>query len=300
VLKSPSTKEAVVSADLDALLTHVYVLVDDLLPARRRFGRPPRISDSELICLAVAQVLLDCPNERRFLRLARQRLGHLFPYIPGQSGFNKRLRTLAPQLLEAITLLARLSPSFCERLRLLDSTPVPCAASRETVRRSALAGIGGYGYCRSHSRWFWGFRLYLLCSPDGLPVGFELAPANASERIVAAELLERVLQPGQIVIGDKGFAGADFEQQVAALGGLMLRPDRKNEQPRFGSLGSIRQWIESTFDTLKDQLSLERHGGRTLTGLVSRIARRLLALTAAILHNWHTGNPGRQLTAYDH
>lgn len=289
------------SADLDALLTCLYVLVDDLLPRGRRGpGRRPRISDSELVCLAVAQVLLDCPNERRFLRLAQQRLGHLFPYIPGQSGFNKRLRALAPQLVQAITLLARLSPSFCDRLRLLDSTPVPCAASRETVRRSALAGIGGYGYCRSHSRWFWGFRLYLLCSPDGLPIGFELAPANAPERIVAAELLERVLRPGQIVIGDKGFAGAAFEQHVAALGARLLRPDRKDEPARFGSLGGIRQWIESTFDTLKDQLSLERHGGRTLTGLISRIARRLLALTAAILHNWQTGTPGRHLTAYDH
>jgi hypothetical protein len=289
-----------VSADLDALLTCLYVLIDDLLPGRRRFGRPPRISDSELICLAVAQVLLDCPSERRFLRLARRRLSHLFPYIPGQSGFNKRLRTLAPQLLQAVSLLARLSPSFCDRLRLLDSTPVPCAASRETVRRSALAGYGGYGYCRSHSRWFWGFRLYLLCSPDGLPIGFELARANAPERIVAAELLERTLQPGQIVIGDKGFAGADFERQIAALGATLLRPDRKDEQPRHGSLGRVRQWIESAFDTLKDQLSLERHGGRTLSGLVSRIARRLLALTAAILHNWHTGKPGRSLTAYDH
>ena len=289
------------SADLDALLISLYVLVDDLLPVRRRrLGRPVRISDSELICLAIAQVLLDCPNERRFLRLARQRLGHLFPYIPGQSGFNKRLRQLAPQLVEAITLLARLSPSFCDRLKLLDSTPVPCAASRETVRRSALAGIGGYGYCRSHSRWFWGFRLYLLCSPDGLPVGFELAPANAPERAVAAELLQRVLAGGEIVIADKGFAGAEFEAHVQALGARLLRPDRKDEPRRFGSLGGIRQWIESTFDTLKDQLSLERHGGRTLAGLVSRIARRLLALTAVLLHNWHTANPGRSLIAYDH
>ena len=98
----------------------------------------------------------------------------------------------------------------------------------------------------------------------------------------------------------KGFAGAAFEQQVAALGATLLRPDRKDEQPRFGSLGGIRQWIESTFDTLKDQLLLERHGGRTLPGLVSRVARRLLALTAAILHNWQLGNPGRRLTAYDH
>jgi hypothetical protein len=60
-----------VSADLDALLISLYVLVDDFLPTRRRLGRPPRISDSELICLAVAQVLLDCPNERRFLRQHR-------------------------------------------------------------------------------------------------------------------------------------------------------------------------------------------------------------------------------------
>jgi Transposase DDE domain len=290
-----------VSADLDALLISLYVLIDDLLPTRRRrLGRPVRISDSELICLAIAQVLLDCPNERRFLRLARRRLGHLFPYIPGQSGFNKRLRQLAPQLVEAVTLLARLSPSFCDRLRLLDSTPVPCAASRETVRRSALAGIGGYGYCRSHSRWFWGFRLYLLCSPDGLPVGFELAAANQPERVVAAELLERVLNGGEIVIADKGFAGAEFEAHVTGLGARLLRPDRKNDPPRFGSLGGIRQWIESTFDTLKDQLSLERHGARTLTGLVSRIARRLLALTAALHHNWQLGTPGRNLTAYDH
>jgi len=289
-----------VSADLDALLTHVYVLVDDLLPSRRRQGRPALISDAELICLAVAQMLLDCPNERRFLRLARRRLGHLFPYIPGQSGFNKRLRSLAPRLVEAITLLARLSPSFCDQLRLLDSTPVPCAASRETVKRSALAGVASYGYCRSHHRYFWGFRLYLLCAPDGMPIGFELAPANASERAVAAELLTRALEPGQTVIADKGFAGSEFEQLVNSLGGRLLRPDRKDEPARFGSLGGIRQWIESTFDTLKDQPSLERHGGRSLPGLISRIARRLLALTAAILHNWLTNQPGRNLTSYDH
>ena len=117
--------------------------------------------------------------------------------------------------------------------------------------------------------------------PDGLPVGFELAPANAPERVVAAELLERVLAGGEIVIADKGFAGAGFEQHVASLGARLLRPDRKDEQPRFGNLGGIREWIEPIFDTLEDQLSLERHGGRTLAGLISGIARRLLALTAS-------------------
>ena len=82
------------------------------------------------------------------------------------------------------------------RLRLLDSTPVPCAASRETVKRSEFAGYAAYGYCASHSRYFWGFRLYLLCACDGMPIAFELAPANVPEREVAAQMLRRVRAGG--------------------------------------------------------------------------------------------------------
>ena len=286
--------------DLDALLTALYVFADDLLPKRRGPGRRPRISDAEIACLAVAQIFLDRPKERAFLRMARRRLGHLFPYIPGQSGYNKRVRQLAPRIAELVAALARLSPCFCDRLRLLDSTPVPCAASRETVKRSQLAGHAAYGYCVSHSRFFWGFRLYLLCAPDGMPIAFELAPANAPEREVAAELLERALQPGQIVIADKGFAGEEFERIVRACGATLLRPDRRDEEPRVGSLARLRQWIESIVFTGKDQLSLERHGARTLSGLVARILQRLLALAAGCWHNWLQGTPGRHFTAYDH
>ena len=286
--------------DLDSLLTALYVLADDLLPKRSGPGRRPQISDAELVCLAVAQIFLDCPKERRFLRFAKGRLGHLFPYIPGQSGYNKRVRALAPEVARLITHLAYVSPSFCDRLRLLDSTPVPCAQSRETVKRSDLAGHGAYGYCAAHSRYFWGFRLYLLCAPDGMPIAFELAPANASERQVAAELLARALQPGQTVLADKGFAGEAFEQLVASFGCQLLRPDRRDQQPRHGSLGGFRQWIEAIVETTKGQFSLERHGARTPNGLIARITQRLLALAAGCWHNWNTGDPGRHFTAYDH
>jgi hypothetical protein len=289
-----------VHADLDALLTALYVRVDDFLPRRRGPGRPPRISDAELICLAVAQVLLDPASEAHFLRFAEERLGHLFPYIPQQAGYNKRLRRLAPQLVACLNYLACQSWSFCDRLRLLDSTPVPCASSRETVERSQLAGFAGYGWCEAHNRYFWGFRLMMLCAPDGMPIAFDLVPANTPERQAGAEVLERGLQPGQTVLCDKGFAGHEFEQQVRALGGTLLRPDRRDEPRRHGSLGRVRQWIESTFDTLKGQLSLERHGGRTLTGVATRVAQRLLALAAAIWHNQLCGQPGRSLVAYDH
>jgi len=222
------------------------------------------------------------------------------PYLPKQPGYNKRVRAAAPQILAAINAIAFNSDAFCDGLLLLDSTPVPCGQSRETARRSALAGHAAYGYCRSHSRFFWGFRLFLLCSPDGMPIGFELAAANVPERRAAAEILERVSVEGRIVLADKGFAGREFEQLVADLGGQLIRPDRKDERPRFGSLGGMRQWIESVFQTLKEQLSLERHRARTLTGVVARVAQRVLALAAGLWHNEQIGEPGRHFTAYAH
>jgi hypothetical protein len=293
-----------VHADLDTLVIALYVMVDDLLGPRIGPGRRPKLSDAELVCLAIAQVLLGCNSERRWLRLAGQRLGHLFPYLPTASAYNRRLRRAGSLVALAIQDLAAHTPSWGDQLRLVDSTPVPCAASRETVKRSALAGHAGYGYCKSHHRWFWGFRLYVLAAPDGLPVAWCLATPKLGEREVVAALLDherRRLRPGLLILADKGFAGRDFEQLVAGYGAALARPDRADEPHRFGSLGRWRQWIESTFDTLKDQLGLERHGGRTVTGVVVRVAQRLLALAAAIWWNWQLGvEDKRSLVAYDH
>ena len=294
-------KEVVyVTADLDTLLTALYVLADDLLPRRPRARRRPQITDAELVCLAVAQILLDCPSERRFLRFAMTRLGHLFPYLPKQPGYNKRMRRLAPQIVRVLNAVACASPSWCDNVRLLDSTPVPCGQSREAVKRSDFAGHAAYGYCASHSRHFWGFRLYLLCASDGMPIAFELAPANVGEREVAAEMLRRVDLEGYTVIADKGFSGEDFENLMIEMRAIFRRPDRKNEPRRFGNLGGIRQWIESIIDSIKGQLSLQRHGAHTMDGLIVRVAGRILALAAGIWHNWNVGEPGRHLIAYDH
>ena len=284
--------------DLDALVIALYVRIDDFLPRWCGRGRPPLISDAELICLAVAQMFLSVPNDRKFLGVARWRLGHLFPYLPQQPGYNKRIRALAPTIGRVIGHLAAGSPSFFNGLRLLDSTPVPCGQSRETSRRSELAGSCAYGSCQSHSRYFWGYRLYLLCAADGMPIAFELAAANTPERHVAAEMLERLDLTGYTVMADKGFAGEEFEQLMAATGARFLRPDRKNEPRRHGSLAPVRQWIESVFWTCKGPLALERHGGRTVTGVCTRVALRLLAMAAGLVHNQQTGNPGRHFAAY--
>ena len=103
------------------------------------------------------------------------------------------------------------------------------------------------------------------------------------------------------VLADKNLAGREIEGQIAAPGIRLLRPDRRDEPARHGNLSRVRQWIESVYDSLKGQLGLERHGGRTTAGLYARIAQRLLAMATCIWHNWATGAPvKRSLIAYDH
>jgi Transposase DDE domain len=295
-----------VHAALDDLVIALYCFVDDLLGPRLGPGRPPKLSDAELVCLAVAQVLLGARSERHWLRFARDRLGHLFPYLPGQAGYNKRLRACGHQLSLAIRHLAMASPSWCDGLRLLDATPLPCGVSRQTVKRSALWAHAAYGYDRSHSRWYWGFKLYLLTAPDGMPITWCLATPKLGERAVAEVLLDdaarqRALAAGTIILADKGFAGRALERHVAALGACLIRPDRKDEPRRFGPLGGMRQWVESVINTLKEQLGLERHRGRTPGGVFVRVAQRLLALAAGVWCNWQLGvQDTRCLLAYDH
>ena len=156
-------------ADLDTLATALYARIDDLLqehpdlaPWRPKVGIAPKLSDAELLTLAVLQVLQGYAEETRWLRHAHRWLRPLFPYLPGQSGYNKRLRKSMTQMQALIRLLAAEVDVVHDDVWLIDSNPVECGRSRETAKRSDLAGWAGYGYCASHSRFFWGLRLHLV------------------------------------------------------------------------------------------------------------------------------------------
>jgi Transposase DDE domain len=303
-----------VDADLDTLATALYVRTDDLLkaqpqwaPWRPAVGIAPELSDAEALTLAVLQALLGFTSEARWLRFAHGHLRHLFPYLPAQPGYNKRLRKLAGTMRCLIRFLAADTSVWSDDVWVVDSTPVECGRSKETVRRSDLAGWAEYGYCASHSRYFWGLRLHLLCTLHGLPVGFALAGAKADERqVLLAILADPALtagRAGQIIIGDKNYFGAGFEAALAKGHLRLLRPARQGEPSRPGArfFQPLRQLIESVNHTFKGQLDLERHGGHTPAGVMTRVLQRILALTAVIWHNDHTGQPvKRSLLAYDH
>ena len=238
-------------ADLDTLLTAVYCTADDLLPERPGNARR-RITDAEVVTLCVAQAIMGIPSDRRFLKVAAKRLAHLFPDLPAQPGYFKRRRRLVDTIEWLLGVFAGQSPGFEDDLLLVDSTPVECARSRETVRRSALADFADYGYCTSHSRFFWGFRLHALFAPDGTPRALMLASPKLDEREVALELLARCRRAGgETVLGDKGYAGRDFATSVSELDATIMRPRRKDESGRGPHLAPIRQRIESIFWTAK-------------------------------------------------
>ena len=270
-----------VTNDLDTLATALYVRTDDLLKQA-----------PELVTLAVMQALLGFTSESRWMRHAHQHLGHLFRYLPGQSGYNKRLRRAAALITTMIRMLAVDTTVWTDDVWVVDSTP----------------GWAEYGYCASYSRYFWGLRLHLVCTLGGLPVGFALTGAKADERqtllgILTAEPALAGDRPGQTLIGDKNYYGKDFERTLSEAGIDLLRPARKGEPSRPGArlFKPLRQTIESINQTFKGQLDLERHGGHTPAGVIVRVLQRILALTAAIWHNDNIGAPVlRSLTGYDH
>jgi hypothetical protein len=214
-------------ATLDDLLIELYCLLDDLLPAQQ-LGRPRLVSDPELLCLAVAQMLTDCPGERAWLRRAPARLGHLFPRLPSHEQYNRRLRRLGPALALAIGHLAELHPDRLSSFLLTDTTPVPAGASIATTVRSEMVGSAATGYSSAHSRWYWGHKLIIITGPEGMPLAYELVPANMSDQTALRAVLAGSRLAGRTLLADRGFRGT--EEDVKAVGGRLLRSAYRSEK----------------------------------------------------------------------
>lgn len=296
--------------DLDTLLIALYVeLTDRIVPslgsASDRPGRPPEVTDAELVCIAVAQAHLRFTDERHWIRSAPKQIGHLFPRLLSQSQYNVRLRGLGRLMQQAVFHLAAACPSSQDVVRLIDGTKVICGTSRTTARCSNLFGYAGYGYDKSHSMYFWGCKLLLEVTADGLVTGFVLVNPKLVDERQAVLLMQQHpctrMPRGTTAVGDKGFRSRVFEDELLNQGIVLVRPAMKDERDNGLFPRWFRNRVESVIQTLKGQLGIEHPGAHEPSGLFARVVQRILALNAAVWHNWIAGEPiKRSLTSYDH
>jgi hypothetical protein len=283
--------------DLEALVVAAYVFADEY-PVPAQPGRPAKVTDAELVALAVCQAAIGISSDRQFLGLVGRILPGWFPHLPEQSQYNRRLRGLVGLISLVQQQLARWLDTG--GVRLADGTQLAVASYPGCQRRSHFAGFARYGYSKSQHRFLWGVRLVLLTDERGLPLGYTIVPAADKEYEPLADLLTGT--PTKVVIADKGLWGRAYQARLASDEIRLLTPDRTRTAANTGrerALASLRLVIESVFANLKSQMRLERHLAKTPAGLAARIAQRILALTLAMLLNTLTGRPARALATYD-
>src|SRR3954453_15046138 len=215
----PSRWRLELTPDLEALVVAAYVFADEYrVPARP--GPAARISDAELVALAVCQAAMGISSDRQFLGLVGYRLLGWFPYLPSQSQYNRRLRSLTGLLSVVQQRLARLLDAGGARIA--DGTLIGVANYAGCAQRSEFAGTAAYGYCASKSERVWGVRLVLRAARRGLPLTYTWVPANEHEYEPLLDLVEA----GETVIADKGLWGRAYNQRMSCAEVELLTPAR--------------------------------------------------------------------------
>jgi Transposase DDE domain len=271
------------------LLTTIYVLVDDWYQAKGQQwqkGKPgmkPDFSDSEMLTLMLAQDFIPYPGETQYVGYIRANYGREFPKLVDQSQYNRRARNLR-YLVEMLRRqwLGVLGVEDPKQL-LVDTKPIPVMGYKRSKSHSDFAGSAAYGHCAARNLNYFGYKLVMLTTLDGLPVVYDLVPANTDERDAADVVLQRVKDCD--IFGDKGFIGDDWQADVRQhTGNRVWTAKRANQAlqnpPEFDRLlGSIREHIEGTFHRIQNTgRNIERLLAKTVHGLSTRVILKVTCL----------------------
>jgi Transposase DDE domain len=290
--------------DLDSFLVSLYVLVDDRWQAGhgrapRRPGRPALLTDPEVLTLAILAQWPRFRSERDFWRFASSYLRGYFPPLCSQGQFNRRARALEPELR---ALQRSLAEELCDPsavYRVLDTTLIAAIVRVRASRKGLFCGQATFGRSASKTEWVYGFKVALVVDPVGIITAFGLAAASSEERPIADALVAR--DHHEAYLADKGFTGVQWERrwlrEYGALVAATPYDDSRRAWPKTDRRWAAgkRQIIEGVIYQLKDFFGLERHRAKTLGGLLTRLAAKIVAYTCAQRINDSLGRPLRHL-----
>jgi hypothetical protein len=278
-------------ASLEEAVTVLFCLTDDayaaINPRAKSYESIKRLSDSEVLALALLQQLRGVESERSFLRDAERFFSHLFPGVSGlhPSSFHRRLRKLG-RFLESLRRAVLPELVGDPETLIVDSTLLAALHPRQVAQS---AGFEGAAWARWGSFAVYGVKLHLLCATNRVPVSsYELTAANVADVLLVRELLAGAgVDEGGVarrLLGDLAYRSGELAEELAEAG-VLLATEKAERRP------AIRQQVEVCFAALKSIFGMDGTLAKTITGLATRIAAKVAAYTYGCYVNRLLGRP---------
>jgi len=266
--------------DKATVLITLFTIVDDTMKesamiqqAVKRPGPAPRLSDSEVITIALYQELIGEPREDHFFRLHQASLRTFFPGLNERSRYNRRKRDLWLVILAVrVSLQLVLDAALLEETAAIDSAPVPCVSYKRSKQASDFVGKADYGVCSSKAMKYFGFKLHSVVSLTGLIMGFLLTPASRYDNQPVVELLDSFSHHLKRLLGDGAYNDAALESYLEQCRSLqLLAPAKANQAPKRPlsaqrQLNRLRLICETVNAQLQEQLHLSKHYAQSAPG----------------------------------
>jgi len=274
------------SITIPDLLTIIFVLVDDWYQAHGKkllmgkAGARPEFSDSEVMTLMIAQDYIPYPSETQYIGFLRANYLALFPKLLDQSQFNRRARALRLFVEQFRRYWIIRKGWHLQAQFLLDTKPVPVMGYKRSKMHSDFAGSAGYGQCVARKLKYFGYKLVTISTLSGIPIAYDLVPANTDERLAAETVIDYLSFCD--VFGDKGFLGLEWQSEVLdQTNNLIWTPRRSNQHYQNAKdldrwLNRIRERIEGVFHEIQNTgRNIERLLAKTVLGLCTRIIAKM-------------------------
>ena len=285
---------------LSDLFTIIFVLVDDwyqqygIKLLKGKPGAKPNFTDSEIITLMLTQDYIPFSSETQYIGFIRANYLELFPKLLDQSQFNRRSRSLRLLVEELRRYWITQKGFHLNSSYLLDTKPIPVLGYKRNKKHSDFLGSANYGYCASRNMYYFGYKLVTIATLDGIPIAYELVPANLDERLAAEAVIDYV--HGCDIFTDKGFIGSEWQSKIFdQTNNRIWTPKRKNQYrqntPSLDQwLNSIRERIEGVFNEIQNVgRNIERLFAKTVIGISTRIISKLTSHILRYLLRNHFG-----------
>lgn len=287
---------------LEDMFLFIFVIVDDLyealVPRSLRYrSQHHRISfsDSEVLTLSIMQEALGNDSETSFHRYVSRNYHHLFPNLISRDRYHRRRKALVEVQLHLFRHLAD-ELGVHARYLIVDSAPIETVCFVRCQSGMASIPEARFGYVPSKKRHFFGFRLHSLLASNGAMIDFILSPADVGERVAAQTMLAQ-RSPSE-VLADHGYFGAPMQYAAQRRGHQLWVSPKPSQPPGTREEARLRRWlrakrdlIETAFAVLADQFKLETTRARSLWGLKTRVAAKLLAYNISLFVNLMLGRP---------